>query len=86
MRFDQQIVLGHIAKIRSRGSSFFFAEALNIQNTRKISPMQKRLHLKMVEKNFSNNLDSSRLSRNHEELSENIQCIEKKTRLEKHNL
>lgn len=48
--------------------------------------MQKRLHLKMVEKNFSNNLDSSRLSRNHEELSENIQCIEKKTRLEKHNL
>jgi hypothetical protein len=67
------------AKTRSRGS--FFAEALNIPNTRKLSPMQKRFQLKMAQNNFSNNLESSGLSRNHEELSENIQFIEKLTRL-----
>lgn len=65
------------AKTRSRGSSSFFAEALHIPNTRKLSPMQKRVQLKMAQ----NNLQSSGLSRNHEELSENIQFIEKLTRL-----
>ena len=43
--------------------------------------MQKRVQLKMAQNNFSNNLESSGLSRNHEELSENIQFIEKLTRL-----
>lgn len=69
------------AKTWSRGSSSFFAEALTIPNTRKLSPMQKRVQLKMSENNFSNNLESSGLSRNHQELSENIQFIEKLTRL-----
>jgi hypothetical protein len=69
------------AKTRSRGSSSFFAEALNIPDTRKPSPMQKRVQLKMAENNFWNNLESSELSRNHEELSENILFIEKLTRL-----
>ena len=69
------------AKTRSRGSSYLFAEALNTPNIRKLSPMQKRVQLKMAQKNFSNNLESSGLSRNHEELSENIQLIEKLTRL-----
>lgn len=39
--------------------------------------MQKRVQLKMAQ----NNLQSSGLSGNHEELSENIQFIEKQTRL-----
>lgn len=39
--------------------------------------MQKRVQLKMAQ----NNLESSGLSRNHEQLSENIQFIEKLTRL-----
>jgi hypothetical protein len=69
------------AKIRSRGSSSIFAEALNIPNTRKLSSMQKRVQLKMAKNNFSNNLESSGLSRNHEQLSKNIQSIEKLTRL-----
>ena len=68
---------------KSKGSSSIFAEALNIPNTRKLSPMQKRVQLKMAKKenNFSNKLESSGLSRNREELSENIQFIEKLTRL-----
>ena len=69
------------AKTGSKGSSSFFAEALPISNTRKLSPMQKRVQLKMAENNFSNNLESSGLSKNHEELSQNIQDIEIKTRL-----
>jgi hypothetical protein len=69
------------AKTRSRGSSFFFAEALPISNTRKLSPMQKRVQLKMAKSNFSNNLESSGLSENHQELSQNIQDIEIMTRL-----
>lgn len=43
--------------------------------------MQKRVQLKMVQNNFSNDSESSGLSRNHEELSESIQFIEKLTRL-----
>lgn len=35
----------------------------------------------MAENNFSNNLESSRLSRNHEQLSKDIQSIEKLTKL-----
>jgi hypothetical protein len=69
------------AKIRSRGSSSIFAEALNIPNTRKLSSMQKRVQLKMAKNNFSNNLESSGLSRNHEQLSKDIQSIEKLTKL-----
>ena len=69
------------AKTRSRGSSSIFAEALNIPNTRKLSPMQKRVQLKMAENNFSNNLESSGLSRNHEQLSKDIQSTEKLTKL-----
>ena len=46
------------AKTRSKGSSSFFTEALSIQNTRKLSPMQKRVQLNMSKKetNFSNKL------------------------------
>ena len=71
------------AKIRYGGSPSFFAEAskINIPNTRKLSPMQNRVQLKMAQNNFSNNLESSGLSRNHEELSKNSQFIEKLTRL-----
>ena len=71
------------AKTRSKGSSSFFAEALSIPNTRKLSPMQKRVQLNMSKKetNFSNKLESSGLSKNHEELPQNIQYIEIKTRL-----
>jgi len=47
----------------------------------KFSPMQKRVQLKMAQNNFSNNLESSGLSRNHEQLSKDIQSIEKLTRL-----
>lgn len=43
--------------------------------------MQKRVHLKMTQEKFSNNLDSSRLSGNHERLSENTRFVEKLTRL-----
>jgi len=45
--------------------------------------MQKKVQLHMVKKenNFSNKLESFGLSRNHEELSENTQFIEKITRL-----
>ena len=39
--------------------------------------MQKRVQLKMVKNNFSNNLESSGLNRNHEQLSKDIQSIEK---------
>jgi len=66
---------------KSKSSSSFFAEALSIPNTRKLSSMQKRVQLKMAQNNFSNNLESSGLSRNHEQLSKNIQFIEKLTRL-----
>jgi len=47
--------------------------------------MQKRVQLDMAknENNFSNKLESSGLSRNHKELSENIQSIEKLTRLQR---
>jgi hypothetical protein len=71
------------AKTRSKGSSSFFAEALSIPNTRKLSPMHKRVQLNMSKKetNFSNKLESSGLSKNHEELPQNIQYIEIKTRL-----
>ena len=62
---------------KSKGSSSIFAEALNIPTPRKLSPMQTRVQLKMAQ----NNLESSGLSRNHEKLSENIQFIEKLTRL-----
>ena len=64
---------------KSKGSSSIFAEAFS--NPSKLSPMQKRVQLKMAQNNFSNNLESSGLSRNHEQLSENIQFIEKLTRL-----
>ena len=60
---------------KSKGSSSIFAEAFS--NPSKLSPMQKRVQLKMAK----NNLESSGLSRNHEQLSENIQFIEKLTRL-----
>jgi len=43
--------------------------------------MQKRVQLKMAKNNFSNNLESSGLSRNHEQLSKDIQSIEKLTKL-----
>ena len=43
--------------------------------------MQKRVQLKMAENNFSNNFESSGLSENHQELPQNIQDIEIKTRL-----
>lgn len=69
------------AKTRPRGSSSIFAEALNIPNTRKLSSMEKRVQLKMAKNNFSNNLESSGLSRNHEQLSKDIQSIEKLTKL-----
>jgi hypothetical protein len=71
------------AKTRSKGSSSFFAEALSIPNTRKLSPMHKRVQLNMSKKetNFSNKLESSGLSKNHEELPQNIQYIEIKTKL-----
>jgi len=69
------------AKTRSRGSLSIFAKTLNIPNTRKLSSMQKRVQLKMAKNNFSNNLESSGLSRNHEQLSKDIQSIEKLTKL-----
>ena len=66
---------------KSKSSSSFFAEALSISDTRKLSPMQKRVQLKMAQNNFSNNLESSGLSRNHEQLSKDIQSTEKLTKL-----
>jgi hypothetical protein len=60
-----------------KGSSSIFAEAFTISNSRKLSPMQNRVQLKMAK----NNLESSGLSQNHEQLSENIQFVEKLTRL-----
>lgn len=42
-------------KIQPRNSSFIFAEALDIPNTRKLSSMQKRVQLKMAKSDFSNN-------------------------------
>lgn len=45
--------------------------------------MQKIVHLKMAKNNFSNNWESSGLSRNHEELSEKIQFIEKRIKLQR---
>lgn len=62
---------------KSKGSSSIFAEALPISTPRKLSPMQTRVQLKMAQ----NNLQSSGLSCNHEQLSEKIQVIEKLTRL-----
>jgi hypothetical protein len=41
-------------KSRSKGSSSIFAEALSIPNTRKLSPMQKRVQLKMSKNNLIN--------------------------------
>jgi Sec7-like guanine-nucleotide exchange factor len=48
-----------LEKQAKKGSPSFFAEALPISNTRKLSPMQKRVQLKMAENNFLNNLESS---------------------------
>jgi hypothetical protein len=42
--------------------------------------MQKRVRLKMAKNSFSSNLESSGLSRNHKELSKDIQSTEKLTR------
>jgi hypothetical protein len=63
------------AKTRSRSSSSIFVEGFSTPTT--LSPMQKRVQLKMAK----NNLESSGLSRNREQLSKNIQFIEKLTRL-----
>nr|YP_010448043.1 hypothetical protein NRL27_pgp008 [Nitzschia dubiiformis]UTQ75524.1 hypothetical protein [Nitzschia dubiiformis] len=60
---------------KSKGLSSILAEAFS--NPSKLSPMQKKVQLKMAK----NKLESSGLSRNHEQLSENIQFIEKLTRL-----
>ena len=73
--FQSTNILG---KTESRSSSSIFVEGFSTPPT--LSPMQKRVKLKMAQNNFSNNLDSSGLSRNHEELSENIQFIEKLTK------
>lgn len=43
--------------------------------------MQKRVHLKMAQNNFLNNLDSSGLSRNHTQLSKATQVNEELTKL-----
>ena len=43
--------------------------------------MQKKVQLKMTQEKFSNNLESSGLSGNHERLSENTRFVEKLTRL-----
>lgn len=64
---------------KSKGSSSIFAEAFS--NPSKLSPMQKRLQLKMAQNNFLNNLESSGLSQNHEQLSKEIQSTEKLTKL-----
>jgi len=64
---------------KSKGSSSIFAEAFS--NPSKLSPMQKRVQLKMAQNNFLNNLESSGLSRNHEQLSKEIQSTEKLTKL-----
>ena len=71
------------AKSRSIGSSSIFAEALNINisNTRKLSSTEKSVQLKMDKNNFSNNLESSGLSRNDKPLSKDIKSIEELTRL-----
>lgn len=58
---------------KSKGSSSIFAEAFS--NPSKLSPIQKRVQLKMA------NLESSGLSRNHEQLSKEIQSTEKLTKL-----
>lgn len=63
------------AKISCRGSSSIFADALSILNTKKLSSMQNRVQLKMDKNNFSNNLESSGLSRNHEQLSKDHHFI-----------
>ena len=65
------------AQPKSKGSSSIFAEALPISNPRKLSPMRTKVQLKMTQ----NNLESFGLSRNHEQLSENVKAIEKLTRL-----
>lgn len=73
------------AKTQSRSSSSLFAEALPMpsRSIRKLSPMQKRVQFKMAqqEQKFSSNLDASGLSKNHQQLSEEMQSLEKKTRL-----
>nr|UVG41922.1 hypothetical protein [Navicula tsukamotoi] len=63
---------------KSKSSSSSFAGAAFL-NPSELSPMQKRVQLKMAM--AQNNLESSGLSRNHEQLPENIQFIEKLTRL-----
>ena len=60
---------------KSKGSSSIFVEGFSTPRT--LSPMQTRVQLKMAQ----NNLQSSGLSCNHEQLSEKIQVIEKLTRL-----
>jgi len=59
----------------------FFAEALPILNTRKLSHMQKRIQLKMAVNNFLNNFKSYGLSENYQELRQHIQDTEIQTRL-----
>lgn len=70
-------------KPKSKDSSSIFAKAFPIPTPGKLSPMKTRVRLKMAGNKFPNNLESSGLSRNHEELSEKIQVIEKLTRLRK---
>jgi hypothetical protein len=75
------------AKTRSKGSSIFADALSNPQARRKSSslPPMEKSGLTMVqtsnEDSFSNGLTPSGLSVNHEKLSENIQFIEKLTRL-----
>jgi hypothetical protein len=71
------------AKTGSKGSSIFVEALVTPQPRRKHTslPPMKKTRLNMVtEGNFSEGLTPSGLSRNHEELSENIQLIEKLTR------
>jgi len=49
------------------------------RSIRKLSPMQKRVQFKMAQQ--ETNLDASGLSKNHQQLSEEMQSLEKKTRL-----
>lgn len=67
-----------LGKTKSRSSSSIFVEGFSTPP--RLSPMQKRVQLKMAQNNFSDNLESSGLSRNHEQLSKNIQFIEKLTK------
>ena len=72
------------AKTGSKGSSLFVKALITPQPRRKhtsLPPMEKTRLNRVTEDNFSEGLTPSGLSRNHEELSENIQLIEKLTRL-----